>query len=102
MLRIWLCIFALLFASLGGSGLVPAFASGEACTQRCPDDDEHGQCSPDCADCTCCGHTRPVMLARTAPLLLKAPGSVLLAEEEEAPLSVDTDDILHVPIAVLA
>lgn len=28
----------------------------EACAQPCPDDDEKGQCAPDCADCTCCGH----------------------------------------------
>jgi len=81
---------------------VPAFSSGEACTQSCPDDDERGQCSPDCADCTCCGHPRPVVLARPAPLLLSPLRAVLLGDEEQEPLSVDTGDILHVPIAVRA
>jgi|GEM_PF-2307832 len=101
-LRIWLCVLALLFASVGGSGFNPAVSTGEACAQSCPDDDERGQCSPDCVDCTCCGHMRPVLMVRSSLLLLSPPGGVSLVDEVKEPLPVDTGDILHVPIAALA
>lgn len=102
MLRTWLCIIALLFASVGGSGFLPAVATGDVCTQSCQDDNERGQCAPDCTDCLCCSHARPVMLACPVTLLLSLPGPVPIEHEEQAPPSVDVGDILHVPILALA
>lgn len=102
MLRIWLCVIALLFASVGGSGFSPLPSSGEECSQSCPDDDSRGQCSPDCADCTCCAHPRPVALVRAAWILVSPPSTLLPVEEEQEPLSAHTGDILHVPRRSLA
>jgi hypothetical protein len=102
MFRTWLCIIALLFASVGGTGSLPGLASGDVCTQNCQDDDERGQCAPDCDDCLCCSHARPAMLARAAILPPSLPDPVLIEHEEPEPLSVDVGDILHVPIAALA
>lgn len=102
MLRIWLCVIALLLASVSGSGFVPALSSGEVCSQNCPDDDSRGQCSPECADCTCCAHPRPVALNRTAWILVNPPSTLLLEEKEQEPLSAHTGDILHVPRLSLA
>ena len=104
MLRIWLCLCLLLFApNLGG--LLPTLSgtAGEVCTQSCPDDDERGQCAPDCADCTCCGHVRSV----AAPVRLpsptqRVPRPPLFVHDEDEPASADVGDILHVPIALLA
>lgn len=101
-LRIWLCVIALLCASVSGSGFVPVPSSGEACSQNCPDDDSRGQCSPDCADCTCCAHPRPVALIRTSWIRVSPLGTLLPFEEEQEPLSVYTGDILHVPRISLA
>jgi hypothetical protein len=101
MFRTWLCL-ALLFASVGGTGSLPTVASGDGCAQNCQDDDERGQCAPDCADCLCCAHARPVMLARSATLLQSLPGSVPIEHEEQTPPFVDAGDILHVPILALA
>ncbi|MCE9672310.1 hypothetical protein LY474_31335 [Myxococcus stipitatus] len=104
LLRIWLCLSLLLFAPTGG-GLftVIADATDAVCTQQCPDDDERGQCAPDCADCTCCSHVRTVATPAAAPLLL---ADLLRREpvthDEDTPPTVDVGDILHVPIAPLA
>jgi hypothetical protein len=100
--RLWLCLLLVLFASVGGSGFRLAAATGAACTQSCPDDDERGQCAPDCADCSCCVHARPVMLAPSAVLLLGCSGPMLIEHEEQAPPAVDMGDILHVPRLALA
>ncbi len=101
-LRLWLCIFLVLFASFGGSGSLLDSAVGEACTQSCPDDDERGRCASDCDDCLCCVHARPVMLARAAALLPGRPGPLRIDREDQAPPSADVGDILHVPILALA
>jgi hypothetical protein len=100
-LRLWLYLLLVLFAFVGGSGFPLAAAIGEACAQSCPDDDERGQCAPDCADCSCCVHTRTVMLAPPAVLLPSRSGPVLIEHEEQAPPAVDVGDILHVPILAL-
>ncbi|MFY1826163.1 hypothetical protein ACN47A_09645 [Myxococcus fulvus] len=103
--RIWLCLSLLLFAPTEG-GLWMAFsdASDTVCAQRCPDDDSSGQCAPDCADCTCCGHVRSVSAAPVASssLLWIAPRPRPVMVDEDAPASADLDDILHVPRADLA
>jgi hypothetical protein len=101
-LRIWLCVIALLFASVGGSGFPLAAATNDECVQGCPDDDERGQCASDCADCLCCVHARTVMLAPSAVLLPSRSGPVLIEHEEQTPPAVDMGDILHVPILALA
>ena len=101
MLRLLLCLLLVLFASVGGSGFPLAAVTGDACEQSCPDDDERGQCAPDCADCTCCVHARTVMLAPSAVLLPGRSGPVLIEHEEQAPPAVDLGDILHVPILAL-
>ena len=104
MLRIWLCLSLLLFAPSVG-GLLPTLSgmAAEVCAQGCADDDAQGQCAPDCADCTCCGHVRSVAAPASAPSLLsRAERPPRFAYEERAPPSADVGDILHVPIAVLA
>nr|WP_225936945.1 hypothetical protein [Myxococcus sp. RHSTA-1-4] len=76
---------------------------GEVCTQSCPDDDERGQCAPDCTDCTCCGHVRTVAAPLPVPsLVTHMPGPPLFVHEEDEPASTDAGDILHPPIAFLA
>ncbi|MFP2928398.1 hypothetical protein ACLESO_25030 [Pyxidicoccus sp. 3LG] len=104
MLRLWLCLSLLLFAP-GFGGLLPTVAGAavEVCSQDCPDDDDRGQCAPDCADCTCCGHVRSVAAPIPVPSLVpRADRPPLFAREEQEPPSADVGDILHVPIAVLA
>ncbi|MDY7229139.1 hypothetical protein [Hyalangium rubrum] len=102
MLRIWLCLFTLLFAPVGGFGFMPAVSSGGVCMQSCPDDDEQGQCALDCTDCTCCSHVRPVVLARTNTVIPSPPEPDSTEHDEQQPPSADAGDILHVPIAHLA
>ncbi|WNG38879.1 hypothetical protein F0U61_38345 [Archangium violaceum] len=102
MLRFWFVLSLLLFAPVGGGLLLPA-SMGEVCEQRCPDDDERGQCAPDCIDCTCCSHVRLAVVAPTASAVPLAPWSPLPIEhEEDEPSSVKVGDIQHVPIASLA
>ena len=101
-LRFWLFLSILLFAPVGG-GLLPPISSGEVCVQRCQDDDEQGQCAPDCIDCTCCSHVRLVVVAPTVSTVPMAPWSPLTVEhDEDEPSSVKVGDIQHVPIAPLA
>lgn len=102
MFRIWLCLIALLFAPTGGLGFMPAVSSSEVCVQSCPDDDEQGQCAPDCVDCACCAHVRPVVLTRSHPALPRPAEGDAIEHDERTPLSVDAGDILHVPIVRLA
>ncbi|WP_224360817.1 hypothetical protein [Hyalangium versicolor] len=102
MIRIWLCIIALLCASVGDSVSMPTAAVGSGCTQNCADDDERGQCAPDCTDCLCCVHAHPVMLAAPTALLLSVHATALIEHEQQKPPSVDLDDILHVPRALFA
>lgn len=102
MLRVWFFLGFLLFTPVGGGLLSPA-SSGDVCMQSCPDDDESGQCAPDCTDCICCSHTRPVVVAPILSVIPMAPKPPPIAEhEEDEPSSVDGDDILHVPIVFLA
>jgi hypothetical protein len=100
--RLWLCLLLVLFASVGGSGFPLAAATGDACVQSCPDDDERGQCAPDCTDCLCCAHGRTVMLARADALLPSGSAPSRIEHEEQAPPAVDASDILHVPRLILA
>ncbi|WP_257455255.1 hypothetical protein [Archangium lipolyticum] len=101
MLRIWFFLSLLLFAPVGG-GLVPPASPGVVCTQRCEDDDERGQCAPDCLDCTCCSHLRQVVLTPTLSSLPRAPRPPPVEHEEDEPTSVEVGDILHIPIVALA
>ncbi len=102
MLRLWLFLSLLLSTPVGGGLLSPA-SSGDVCTQSCRDDDERGQCAPDCTDCVCCSHARPVVVAPTPATVPMAPRPPPAAEhEEDEPPSVDVGDILHVPIVPLA
>jgi hypothetical protein len=100
-LRICFFLALLLFAPMGG-GLWPPAGSAVVCTQRCQDDDEHGQCAPDCLDCTCCSHLRQVVLAPTLAGVPKAPRLPPVEHEEDEPSSVEVGDILHIPIVPLA
>lgn len=102
MLRVWLFLSLLLFAPVGG-GLLPPASSGDVCVQSCRDDDERGQCAPDCIDCVCCSHVRLVVVAPTPSTITSAPRSAPATEhEEDEPPSAEVGDILHVPIAPLA
>ena len=104
MLRLWLFIWLLLLAPVGG-GLAHAFGPGpaEACSTGCADDDAQGECAPTCVDCACCSHVKPLAVAVPLPgfvsPLLRTPRITL---EDAEPSSADADDILHVPIAPLA
>jgi hypothetical protein len=101
-LRIWLCLYALLFAPVGGFGFTPAVSSGGVCMQICPDDDEQGQCAPDCTDCACCSHVQQVVLACSHTLMPSIAEPAPIEHEEQQPPSADVGDILHVPRAHLA
>ncbi|QSQ20270.1 hypothetical protein JY651_34110 [Pyxidicoccus parkwayensis] len=104
MLRIWFCLYLLLFAPSVG-GMLPSLpgTQEEVCSQRCADDDERGQCAPDCADCTCCGHVRSVAAPELMPSLgVDVERPPRFAYDEAMPPSVDVGDIQHVPIAALA
>ncbi|MCC6335326.1 MAG: hypothetical protein IT380_15215 [Myxococcales bacterium] len=82
-----------------GSGEVPLFSSA-GCVERCPDDDEQGNCAPDCADCAGCCHVR---LALTTPGSKHPPrvkATRIPERLQAAPLSPEPGDILHVPIAL--
>ncbi|WP_224244092.1 hypothetical protein [Hyalangium gracile] len=102
MFRIWLCLIALLVASIGGSGFVSAGAPGSICAQSCPDDDERGECAPDCTDCSCCSHVPPVVLSLSPSLEQDLPPSPSISHEEQEPPSLEVGEILHVPIVALA
>ncbi|REG23700.1 hypothetical protein ATI61_116172 [Archangium gephyra] len=96
-------LLSLLLLTPAGSGLLSTASSGDVCMQSCPDDDEHGQCAPDCTDCICCAHVRLVVVAPALPTVLLAPRPPPVARhEEDEPPSADVGDILHVPIVVLA
>ncbi|MCY1078658.1 hypothetical protein [Archangium lansingense] len=102
MLRIWFVLSLLLFTPVGG-GLLSPTSSGDVCMQSCPDDDESGQCAPDCTDCVCCAHARLMVVApipSTIPMAPKPPPAV--RHEEDEPSSADVGDIQHVPIVSLA
>ncbi|HEX5751768.1 MAG TPA: hypothetical protein VFZ09_36450 [Archangium sp.] len=102
MLRIFFLLSLLLFTP-AGSGLVSTASSGDVCMQSCPDDDEHGQCAPDCTDCVCCAHVRLVVAVPAPSTVLLAPRPPPVAGyEEDEPASADVGDILHVPIVPLA
>lgn len=102
MLRVWFFLSFLLFTPVG-SGLLSPASSGEVCMQSCRDDDERGQCAPDCTDCVCCSHVRLVVVAPTPSTVPMASRPLPAAEhEEDEPSSADAGDILHVPIASLA
>ncbi len=93
-------VVCLMLLSFGASGVLPSAAADDVrCEQTCPDDDEKGQCAPDCDDCICCAHLRPVAV-------IQAPGSVsvpladaLVVHAEHPPASPYLGEILHVPIA---
>ena len=76
----------------------------EQCLASCPDDSPAGDCSPLCADCTCCGHAlRTPIASATVP---HPPGSAsqpARASERLARLPGDSaSDVFHVPISLLA
>ncbi|WP_235216576.1 hypothetical protein [Archangium violaceum] len=96
-------LLSLLLCTPAGSGLLSAASSGDVCMQSCPDDDEHGQCAPDCTDCVCCSHVRLVVVAPVPSMVPRAPRPPPVAGyEEDEPASADVGDILHVPIVLLA
>ena len=96
-------LLSLLLCTPAGSGLLSAASPGDVCMQSCPDDDEHGQCAPDCTDCVCCAHVRRVIVAPVLSTVPLAPRSPPVARhEEDEPASADVGDILHVPIVALA
>lgn len=72
------------------------------CFERCPDDDEQGNCAASCTDCVSCPHAQASALtAATKELPIRAnermPEQVRLAHPSPEPA-----EILHVPKAVLA
>ncbi|PTL75246.1 hypothetical protein [Vitiosangium sp. GDMCC 1.1324] len=102
MLRVWFFLSLLLFAPVGG-GLLSSASSGDVCVQSCRDDDERGQCAPDCVDCTCCSHGRLVVVAPVASVVPMAPRPPPTAgHEEDEPPSAEVGDILRPPIVHLA
>ena len=102
MLRLWLFLSLLLFAPVGGGLSAPA-SSGDVCVQNCQDDDERGQCAPDCNDCVCCSHARQVVAVPASSTVQWDSRPAPIAEhEEDEPPSAEVGDILHVPIAPLA
>ena len=76
----------------------------EQCLASCPDDSPGGDCSPLCADCTCCMHLpKTPMAAATAPHPPGSASQAARAGERLARLSEDSSrDVFHVPIALLA
>lgn len=102
MLRVWFFLSLLLFAPVGG-GLWPSASSGDVCVQSCRDDDERGQCAPDCIDCVCCSHAHQAVVAPTPSTVSWARRAAPAIEhDEDEPPSAEPGDILHVPIAPLA
>lgn len=101
MLRLWLCLLLVLFSPAVG-GALAAPAGAEVCTQHCADDDERGQCAPDCTDCACCSHVRPAALTASPGLVWQEPEDPRLEWTPARLTSADPGEILHVPIAPLA
>lgn len=99
MIRLWLCLGLVLFAPGGGVLSAP---QAEVCSQRCADDDEQGQCAPDCADCACCSHVRPLALAVAVGLVWVKTDTGLVEWTPVLPPTAEPGEILHVPIAHLA
>lgn len=82
------------FLALANSGL-----SSGLCEDACPDDDEQGQCAPDCTDCVCCSHApQPVQLADGVESTVIPGGAVQVEWMDRALPWVEPREILHVPI----
>ncbi len=94
MLRVFL-LAVFLFGPAGA--LAPIFDGNARCEDTCPDDDERGQCAPDCDDCTCCAHSRPIAVAPSG-LRLTAGGSEEAFEGDLlVPPTPYVGEILQVP-----
>ncbi len=92
--RVLLC---LLFLAPVVSGELGALADRQGCETSCPDDDERGQCAPDCSDCTCCTHLRSIALvgaAEPVPVLDAGPNIEAVVRPPRSP---DLRAIRHVP-----
>jgi hypothetical protein len=99
---------ARLFVILSLLLLVPSASwqppAEDACAVVCPEDDEGGQCPPDCTDCVCCTHAAPLALPAATPPGLSWPvlHGASPGRESTPPPDVEPGDILHVPIRSLA
>ena len=100
-MRRFLFILGTIFCLAQSAGLADALAP-EPCQQACPNDDTDGQCAPMCTDCVCCPHQQPVLLAcRIVP----APSPPIELAEIRAAIgspSARSNEILHIPEALLA
>lgn len=73
------------------------------CEQSCPDDDADGQCAPDCVDCTCCSHLpNPVSFQEASRPVWEGLKQATVEWSDRVLPMVEPQEILHVPIAVLA
>jgi len=100
MFRIVLAVGLASYVALASGGGT-SFANA-ACSEPCPDDDENGQCPPECSDCTCCLHL-PLSLIVAELKTQLSSGSDRAPEQQQAePESPEPGDILHVPLTALA
>ena len=74
----------------------------ETCSQACADDDGSGHCAPNCVDCSCCGHTRSVVVGPRASIFTASRPESAPCMSQPAPGSPDPHEIFHVPRLSLA
>ena len=74
----------------------------ETCSQACADDDGSGHCAPGCVDCSCCGHTRSVVVGPRASILSTSRPQSAPCMSQPAPRNPDPHEIFHVPRLTLA
>jgi hypothetical protein len=91
--------FAILAFALFLGQVTGVSSGGDAgrCVERCSDDDEKGNCAPDCADCACC--SRPTSIGGVAPQVGVAINQVQIVfwADVQTPSSPEPGDIFHVP-----
>jgi hypothetical protein len=74
----------------------------EICSQACADDDGSGHCASGCLDCSCCGHTRLVVVGPRASILSTSRPQSVPCMSQRAPRDPDPNEIFHVPRLSLA
>ena len=99
--RLFVLLTLLLLGTAHGAELVGL--GEERCTEQCADDDEQGQCAPECQDCTCCAHHAASVLAVPSGSPLPAPVARQRTEAPTAqPQAAHARKIPHIPRPALA
>lgn len=97
MLRVLLAIGLAMWVALT-AGAVTSFASAP-CAAHCDDDDEQGNCAPDCVDCACCPHLRLSFTVVELKFTTPAADEPVPETSVSEPPSPEPGDVLHVPKA---